>query len=133
MVRAASNDERWLPVTRPHRPLRTRRAPESPHPRRPPVPHGRAIGFGFAGTMRRTSVSEAVFVRVVKPSYVRVRTALASVLFDKRYGIDTEGSISEAELGLPSPDSRSYAPAYVLTLPRILPRREVGPDDVLVD
>jgi precorrin-6B methylase 2 len=74
-----------------------------------------------------------VFEKVVKPPYVRLRTALGNAVLDKRYGVDTDGLFSPSELGLPSPDSVRYCPAPVLALLRILPRREVGPDDALVD
>lgn len=74
-----------------------------------------------------------LFTKVIKPPYVRMRTAAANAVFDKRYGIDTDGSLTAADLRLLDPDSRGYAPAYLSTLPRILPHRQVDCDDVFVD
>ncbi|WP_051515621.1 methyltransferase domain-containing protein [Candidatus Blastococcus massiliensis] len=75
----------------------------------------------------------ALFSAVVRPPYVRARDAARTALFDRRYGVDTEGVVSPADAGISEPDSMEYRPAGLLALRRILPPRLVGPDDVFVD
>jgi len=75
----------------------------------------------------------SLFRAVIKPLYVRTRLAVRLALFDHRYGVDTESEVSLAELGVTDPRSARYQPAGVFRLRRILPPREVGPDDVFLD
>lgn len=74
-----------------------------------------------------------LFSSVVKPPYVRARRAIRLAMFDRRYGVQTEGVVSPADAGIQQPHSMEYMPAGVLSLRRILPPRHVGPDDVFVD
>jgi SAM-dependent methyltransferase len=63
----------------------------------------------------------------------RARRLLAGLLFERRYGARTAGLLEPHELGIEVPGAYRYEPSGWLTLPMALPRREVGPDDVLVD
>jgi protein-L-isoaspartate O-methyltransferase len=55
-------------------------------------------------------------------------------LFDRRFGVDTEDELSAADMGTgDDPRNVWYQPAGVLQLRRILPPRQVGPGDVLLD
>lgn len=74
-----------------------------------------------------------VFTSVVRPPYVRARHAVRTALFDRRYGVETEGVVSPADAGISEPDSEEYMPAGVWSLRRILPPADVGPEDVFVD
>ncbi len=61
-----------------------------------------------------------------------VRTG-SSRLWEWHTGIRTEGTIDLRTVGCEAQDRVHYMPSGWTTLPRILPRREVGPDDVFVD
>lgn len=74
-----------------------------------------------------------VFSAVIKPPYIRVRRALRTALFDRRYGVETEEEVSQADAGVRDPLSTRYQPAGVLNLRRSLPRRTVSSSDVFVD
>lgn len=63
----------------------------------------------------------------------RVKRLLAGLAFERRWGIDTTGRLEPAELGVEVSGAYRYEPSGWLALPTALPRREVGPDDVLVD
>ena len=78
-------------------------------------------------------MSNRLFEQVMRPAYVGARRAARRALFDRRYGVDTEGALTLEELGTTDPRSTEYAPVGLLSLRRILPRREVGPDDVFID
>jgi hypothetical protein len=78
-------------------------------------------------------MAKAVFGRVVRPPYRWVRHGLTSALFDRRLGVDTEGTIHPEELGFEDARYTRYAPAGLGSLRRILPPREVSEDDVLLD
>jgi lipid II:glycine glycyltransferase (peptidoglycan interpeptide bridge formation enzyme) len=99
--------DRTIPLDRPNRQAGNRPG------------RGRVIGY--------------VFEKVVKPPYVGARHFVGSVLFDRRYHVETDGEVSVAELGLSDPRSVSYQPAGVTRLRRILPPREVSGDDVFID
>jgi Histone methylation protein DOT1 len=72
------------------------------------------------------------FDRVVKPIYVGIRDRVNRRL-DRRHGIETLGIVELEELGLAGPDRERYKPTEWSTLPRILRRADVGPDDVFID
>ncbi len=72
------------------------------------------------------------FEAVVKPAYVALRTA-SSRLVEWRTGIETEGNIDLRSLGCEAEGRVYYMPSGWTTLPRILPRRDVGPEDVFLD
>jgi Histone methylation protein DOT1 len=78
------------------------------------------------------SLARSLFDSAVKPSYVLVRDSMNTAL-ERRHGIETRGVIGLEQLGLAGPDRRQYMPAEWTMLPRILPRREVGPEDVFID
>jgi hypothetical protein len=71
--------------------------------------------------------------RGIRTAYVGARQAVAGLMFERRYGVDTEGEIKLDEIGLHEAERERYKPAGVLSLQRILPRREVGGNDVFVD
>jgi SAM-dependent methyltransferase len=54
-------------------------------------------------------------------------------LFERRFGTRTDGWVELTELGLPSEHRIRYQPSSWLTLPRVLRRREVSPQDVFID
>jgi hypothetical protein len=75
----------------------------------------------------------ALFSAFVRPPYVRARHAVRTALFDRRYGVETEGAVRPVDAGILDPDSVAYMPTGVLSLRRILPPSSVGPEDVFVD
>lgn len=79
-----------------------------------------------------TSVPRRVFDAIVKPPLVALRDA-GTRLLERRHGIETAGRVELEELGLAGKDRVYYKPTEWLTLPRILPRREVAESDVFVD
>lgn len=84
-------------------------------------------------TFLRGSPARLVFRKVVKPIYVRLRES-AIGLIEWRYGIRTGERIMLSSLGLDTDkDRQDHIPSGWLTLPRILQKREVRPEDVLVD
>lgn len=74
-----------------------------------------------------------LFEKSVKPVFIRLRGAVRDVLFERRMGIESEAEIQLDELGVAGEHRSHYKPSEWLTLRRILPRREVSPDDVFVD
>lgn len=74
----------------------------------------------------------ALFDRVVKPPYVFVRGQVTSGL-ERRAGIRTEGHFTPEELGLSAENQQRYQPSNWLALRRLLPPRDVTPDDVFID
>lgn len=83
---------------------------------------------------RESSVSlpRQAFNVTVKPVFLAVRGAANRVL-DRRWGIRTLGEVELAALGLHEDQGNRYKPSEWRTLSRILPRAEVGPDDVFID
>lgn len=71
--------------------------------------------------------------RAVRAPYVRARELVTTILFDRRYGVETVGSESADELGLTDAQYVSYMPIRLRSLRRLLPPRSVGGDDVFVD
>jgi predicted RNA methylase len=74
-----------------------------------------------------------IFISVIKPPYTLMRSSLVYLIFERRYGVTTEGVISRADLGYEGEERRRYRPAGITSLRRILRRNEVGPDDVFID
>jgi len=72
-------------------------------------------------------------VSLAKPPYVAARRAITGALFERRYGVTTAGARSREELGFSDEEYNRYLPAGLTSLRRILRKKEVGPDDVLVD
>lgn len=68
-----------------------------------------------------------------RTAYRAVRRFAATVLFERRYGVRTEGRLSSEDLGLTGEDQSPYRAAGWLTLRLVLPRREVSDQDVFVD
>jgi SAM-dependent methyltransferase len=79
-----------------------------------------------------TPVHRQAFDRLVRPPFVRARSLVIEAL-ERRAGIRTEDSIQPEELGLSSEHQTRYQPSRWLALRRILPLREVGPEDVFID
>jgi len=69
----------------------------------------------------------------VRPVVSRIGRLVTSVLFARRDGIQTAGTIQLEELGLAAEHRVFYGPSGWLNLRRILPRREVSAHDVFVD
>jgi hypothetical protein len=83
-------------------------------------------------SQRASTAARRVFDATVKPVYVRVRDGVNRGL-ERRHGIQTLGIIELEELGLAGPDRERYKPTEWSTLPRVLPRHRVGPEDVFID
>jgi SAM-dependent methyltransferase len=83
--------------------------------------------------MTAAGLPARVFGSAIKPSYVRLRRAFTGLLFERRYGVSTEGRLSAGELGLPRPNFSDYMPYGWLSLRRALPRSEVSTNDVFLD
>lgn len=75
----------------------------------------------------------ASLLRTVGRPYAWAKRSANRALFDRRYGLDTDGVIQPGELGFDNPEYTRYAPAGLVTLRRLLPPGDVGPDDVFVD
>jgi hypothetical protein len=73
-----------------------------------------------------------VFNATVRPIYTNSRDALSRAL-ERRYGLETGGTIELRELGLDDTNRERYRPTEWLTLPRVLRRRDVSNSDVFVD
>jgi hypothetical protein len=73
-----------------------------------------------------------VFRRTVKPPYVAARTACIGLL-ERRAGINTRQNLTQDQLGISAENQEAHIPSFWFALRRILPRDEVGPDDVFVD
>lgn len=71
------------------------------------------------------------FAELVRPAYRGARGLLNRGL-ERRAGIRTEGFVSAEELGFEAHRER-YQPAGWFQLRRILPVRQVGPQDVFID
>lgn len=83
-------------------------------------------------TRRASSLPRQAFDATVKPVYVAARRA-ANRALDRRWGIRTLGEVELVELGLAGDLGNRYKPTEWTTLARILPKRQVGPDDVFLD
>ncbi len=73
-----------------------------------------------------------LFETTVKPAWLFARDA-ANRFLERRNNIQTMGTISLETLELAGEDRVHYRPSEWTTLKRIVPRREVAPDDVFVD
>jgi SAM-dependent methyltransferase len=82
---------------------------------------------------RGGSVAARVFRRTVRPAFIILRDGLGVLVFDRRRGTATAGDVKLTDLGVAQPDRVDYTPSHWLTLWRILPRREIGAEDVLID
>ncbi len=78
------------------------------------------------------TTARALFDRLVKPAYVRARDAVNGVL-ERRHHITTMGTIQLEDLGVGGKGRNHYQPSEWMVLRRILPRQEVGADDVFID
>jgi hypothetical protein len=79
------------------------------------------------------SLVKELIAHTIKPVYVPVRKRVATSLYARGATLETDGEIWLEELDLAAPDRGRYAPAQWSVLPRILPAREVTPDDVFID
>lgn len=75
----------------------------------------------------------SIFDSAVRPAYRFLRDGTGYLAFERRFELDTMGRIPLEEFGLADSNRSPYRPSRWLTLPRILPRREVTSDDVFVD
>jgi SAM-dependent methyltransferase len=73
-----------------------------------------------------------LFGRFVRPVFVGTRDSVNRLL-ERLNIINTMGSIPLEELGIEGEGRSHYKPSEWTVLRRILPKREVGPDDVFVD
>jgi hypothetical protein len=78
------------------------------------------------------SLPRRVFRKTLKPPYVATRTAFIRLL-ERRAGISTMQNLTQEELGISPEHQQAHIPSFWFALRRILPRSEVGPDDVFVD
>jgi len=78
------------------------------------------------------TTARALFDTWLKPVYVRARDTVNGLL-ERRHHINTMGSIQLDELGVGGEGRNRYQPSEWMVLRRILPRREVGADDVFID
>lgn len=65
--------------------------------------------------------------------YSRARLAVEGVVFERRYGLQTAGSVQLEEFGLAQPGRLHYEPSEWRTLHRILRPGEVDASDVFID
>jgi len=82
---------------------------------------------------RAAALPRAAFGALARPAYRRLRRGVTYLLFERRLGIHTEGVVELEQLGLDGADRSRYLATGWSVLPRILPRRSVGPDDVFID
>src|SRR3954466_14494536 len=61
------------------------------------------------------------------------RRALATVAFERRLNVETEGIVPLSDFGLEHPDRVVYTPSPWRDFRRALPRHDVGDDDVFLD
>jgi SAM-dependent methyltransferase len=62
-----------------------------------------------------------------------VRLAITQFLFERGGRLETSRAVRHEELGIEDRTLEAYFPSGWLTLHRILPKREVAPDDVFLD
>jgi len=84
-------------------------------------------------TVESISPTPSRVTTAIKSPYLWLRSATTGLLFERRYGIRTEGRIELGELGLAGHGRQDYQPAGWMCLRRILPLREVTERDVFVD
>ncbi|WP_212612625.1 methyltransferase domain-containing protein [Pseudonocardia hierapolitana] len=75
----------------------------------------------------------SVFGFLIKPPYVKVRGWITALVFEQRYGVDTDGRIPLSDLGIDDEHRSDYLPSGWLSMRRVLPRSSVGSDDVFLD
>jgi precorrin-6B methylase 2 len=63
----------------------------------------------------------------------RLRATGTALYYERRLGLETRGRIELDELGLDPTDRTYYEPTEWSVLGRVLPKREVRPDDVFCD
>lgn len=76
---------------------------------------------------------ETRFASLVKAPYLWLRRTSTDAFFERRYGVQTSGVIQLDELGIAEQERNRYKAAGWLSLPRVLPRREVCAHDVFID
>jgi hypothetical protein len=76
---------------------------------------------------------QRLLVAIARPPYRWLRHVSGTLGFDRRYGVHTEEHVEVDQLGVSSADAVGYIPCNYHLLPLVLPRREVGTDDVLLD
>lgn len=80
-----------------------------------------------------TRTAPASILKLLRSSYRRGRSAVISVLFERRLDVRTDACIRLADLGVDAPDRNDYMPSGWLSLRRILRSSEVTADDVFLD
>jgi precorrin-6B methylase 2 len=63
----------------------------------------------------------------------RARATATALYYERRLGLETRGRIELDELGLDPTNRTYYEPTEWSVLGRVLPKREVGPEDVFCD
>jgi SAM-dependent methyltransferase len=74
-----------------------------------------------------------LFASVIRPPYVWLRDGTTNLLFERRLGVRTSGTIGLEELGISAEDRQEYKPIGWFTLRRILPPNTVTANDVFLD
>lgn len=69
----------------------------------------------------------------MRPLWVRLREVAGWLAFERRYDLRTSEEVGLDELGIAGRERQYYKPTGWFVLRRILPRREVSPEDVFID
>src|ERR1700754_2802509 len=81
----------------------------------------------------RLSMLRGLSASVIRPPYIWLRDETTNLLFDRRLGVRTSGTIGLEELGISAEGRQPYRPIGWFTLRRILPLNTVTADDVFLD
>lgn len=100
---------------------------------RPASAFNRAALLPRRGAVESTGSALARTVTAIRSPYLWLRSTTTGLLFERRYGVQTEGRVELEELGLAGAGRQNYQPAGWMCLRRILPSREVTERDVFVD
>lgn len=87
------------------------------------------LGLANSALMKPLSIARDY----VERAWVLLTEGLTHVLFERRLGIRTEGRVELVDLGLTADYRQPYLPSPWLSLPRVLRRSEIGPQEVFVD
>lgn len=72
-------------------------------------------------------------LRFAQTAYASTKRLFSNLFFEDALGVETNRPVALKDLGLAHSDRVDYDPSPWLALRRILPRNEVGPDDVFAD
>src|SRR5688572_3166400 len=72
-------------------------------------------------------------LRSARAAYAGLRRFVGYMVFERPAGIETTRIVRLADIGLEGHRRVDYEPSPWLALKRVLPKNEVGPDDVFID